>query len=166
MENCKETFLDDVVAVWPLAEGLLNHSLPETVVSDTISVGDIGFESLSGLRSMLAGVYCLAEDMTGKEGAVLSEPATIKITTDRGVSGYSYTVSLDVVTQYYHTLEKSILRSMEWTGHDYIVERMSGDLYLVRYFAPAQKVTHQTEGAGARVTSTTRNVSGVQLITE
>jgi len=166
MENCKETFLDDVVAVWPLAVGLLQHTVPETVTSDTVSVSDIGFASLALLREMLGNQPCYAEDMTGREGVALDEAPSVKVNTALSVSGYAYAVSLGLTTKYYHEEEKSLIRAMEWSGHDYIVERMSGDLYLVRYFAPAQRVTHQTEGAGAIISSLTRNTSGMQRIIE
>lgn len=166
METCRETFMDDIVAVWPLAVGVLDHSMPETVVKDVVTVGQIGYGSLSALKTVLATKDRLAEVEDGMNTCVLVEAPALKIVTDRTVSGYAYTMTLGVKTLYYREEEKRVVRKMEWYGNDYILERQDGILALVRYFSPAQKVVHEVNGDGANVTIVMKNLTGVQKIVE
>ena len=164
MENCQELFLDDIVAVWPLTVGVLTHGVPETVVADTISVSDLGYNSLSALRSMLNAKVKLSEIEDGSLACMLSAAPTLKIVTDKGISGHSYTLTLAVSMLYYHETEKTVIRKMEWDGNDYIVETRDGSLCLMRYFAPAQRCTREKNDEGVNLTLTMRNVTGVQEI--
>ena len=171
MNTCRETFLDDIVAVWPLAVGVLTHGVPETVVSDIVDVTTIGdgqgnFSGLSDLRALLA-THCRFSELEDADNTLLLQEApSLKIETERSVSGYQYTVTMGMKTVYYGEEEKSAIRSMEWTGCDYVVERQDGSLCLLRYFAPAQKFTHESDGEGASMNMVMRNVTGLQRIVE
>lgn len=164
MENCNETFLDDIVAVYPLSVGVLNHAVPETVVKDTVSVNDLGYVSLSALQALLSAKVRLSDVEDGYNTCMLSESPSVKIATDRTASGYVYTMTLIVRTLYYREDEKRIIRKMEWEGNDYIIERRDGTYALVRYFSPAQKVVHEVNDEGANVTIVMKNLTGVQRI--
>ena len=172
METCRETFWDDIVAVWPLAVGVLTHSVPETVVRDTVNVTDIGnssgtaFANMDALRDMLATKVRLAEQEEGENTLLLEEAPTLKIATNRSVSGYYYTATLSMKTLYYREEEKAVIRGMEWGKCDYVVERQDGELCLLRYFAPAQKFTHDMSGEGASLKMEMKNLTGLQRIIE
>ena len=171
MNTCRETFLDDIVAVWPLAVGVLTHSVPETVVSDIVDVTTMGdgqgnFSGLSDLRALLSTHYRFSESEDEGYTFLLQEAPTLKIVTERSVSGYQYTITMGMKTLYYGEEEKEAIRMMEWTGCDYVLERQDGSLCLLRYFAPAQKFTHEHSGDGANLTMAMRNVTGLQRIVE
>lgn len=172
METCRETFLDDIVAVWPLAVGVLTHAVPEMVVRDTVKVTDLGnssgvaFADVDALRALLATKVRLAEQDEGGNTLLLEEAPTLKIATNRSVSGYYYAVTLGMKTVYYREEEKAVIRAMEWEGCDYVVERQDGELCLLRYFAPAQEFTHEMSGEGASLKMEMKNVTGLQRIVE
>ena len=164
MESCKELFLDDIVAVYPLAVGVLTHLVPETVVKDVVSTSELGYDTMTSLRLLLASKVRLSDVEEGVNTCLLSEPPILKVTTERSVSGYYYTMTLEMKLLYDHETEKAIIRKLEWEGNDYVLERQDGSLSLLRYFAPAQRCTREKNDEGVNLTLTMRNVTGVQEI--
>ena len=174
-ENCTELFLDDIVKIYPLAKGDLLHSMPAVLQTNTVLVTDLArivnnsatpFASLSELNTWLSGKQYFSEAPDDALGIQLREAATLRISTDRNVSGYQHTITINLPTKYYHEEERLLIHKLERIGHDFILVRQDGSLILLRYFSPAQKITHEADNAQAQISVSMKNLTGMQDITE
>jgi len=171
--TCKELFLDDITRIYPLRAGILIHAQPETLRTTHVDVTQLSrteggattaFGSLQQLSEWLAGHEHFTEEPETLMGLELSDAATLRIATESAAGGYRYTLTLTLPTTYYHEEERVFIRQLERLGHDYILERRDGTLALLRYFSPAQKVTHNADGGSATITVSMKNVTGMQDI--
>lgn len=171
MNRCVEKFIDDIIRIYPVQSGVIQHVLPEVAQVDRVSYTQMGFANYEALAAWLTAKYRFTEDEDdgGDHCLLLEEPASLKVQRTRSIIGYEYTLTLSLRTLYFDDAERLVVKQMERMGHDFIIERMNGVFFLLRYFAPAQKVEHEVveeDGRhGSVVTVTMKNVSGVQSIT-
>ena len=177
MGNCKELLFDDIVRVYPLSKGTLKHLVPDTVRKDVVLINEIqqgdgtAFASLDALHTWLGTKARFTQWETDEVlPLVLDQPAQVRLSREYDINGYTYAITVTLELKKYESTEKAIVRQIERTGHDLIVEREDGTLELLRLFDPAQKITSEQSERdgqhGATVTIKMKNVNGMQEITQ
>ncbi|MBR1377983.1 MAG: hypothetical protein IJ557_02510 [Bacteroidaceae bacterium] len=172
MNICNEKFLADVVRVYPLSAGQIDFALPETVRNNTVTLADLGFANLAALEQFLVGKtrFTTVDADNETMPMPLDESPDIKVDTVVERMGHVYDISIGLRTLQFTSAEKAVVKQMERSGHDYILERIDGSYSLVRNFTPAQLVTHteiEREGEHyADISIKMRNVTGIQDIEE
>lgn len=122
----------DVISVWPLEIGSVTYQIPFNVRKRTLSLSDMGANSISEL---LAGreyySVCPTDDPLCVELDEESEQL-VKSVTKKSVSGVYYEVSMSLVIS--AKSDKSIRLSdkMERIAHDFIFLLSDGSYHLVR----------------------------------
>jgi len=170
MENrCSENFLNDIIRVYPLQ---LQHQLPPTVRTDVVAYSQLGEFDEDRFREYIATKpHFTTTDGTGESDAVLLQGnVQLRDATEKTRGGYQHTISCSVHTLYNGEGERALVAKMEQQGHDLIVERLDGTLFLVRCFEQAQVVNHEVSEEdnvhGLRVTIEMKNVTGWQELVE
>lgn len=168
MERCSELFLKDVVRVYPV---MLQHQIPPTVQTDVVAYSQLGEFSEERFRQYIASVpHFTTTDGVGESNAILLQSVQLRDVAEKTRGGYQHAISCSMATIYNGESERMAIRSMEQEGHDLVVERLDGTLFLIRNFGTAQVVTHEISEEdnvhGIRVNIEMKNVTGWQELVE
>ena len=172
MERCKELFLEDIIRVYPLADGQLQHQLPPAARTDVVAYSQLGSYTEETFKAFIAGKpHFTVTDGIGENYAIpVNGNIQLRDTTEKTRGGYQHTVTCSLTTVYQDESERALVRQMEEQSHDLIVERQDGTLYLVRCWTPAQLVNHEISeeenSHGIQVRIEMKNVTGLQKLVE
>lgn len=170
--NCGELFVDDIVRVFPIPGGQIQHQLPEVARTRKVTFGQIGFEDRAAFQSWLAtkSYFSFVDADDDLLLITLRDAIVVDIHTERDIHGYQYTITFSLHTLYNNDIVQSAAAQLRRYGHDFIVEREDGNYGLLRYFGPAQNVdVDVSEGDGEHGVSikvTMKNVTGLQELTD
>lgn len=166
MIKCRETF-DDIVMVWPFAEGEINYKIPFNVRSRTIAVSDMGAETLSDLCKGKP-YYSIGENYEEADCVELAErKCSLKATSKHISSGRAFDVSLVLIINEKSVVSATMMDQLESSRHDFIVQCADGSHLLVRSANMAYKCVSEEEFAESyqqKLTFTLENYNGIQRI--
>ena len=166
MVTCRESF-QDIVAVWPLAEGTIQYKVPFNVRIRSVTPQDLGVTDMADLTKNRP-YYSIGENYEDGDCIELEErKSVLKSATKYSSAGRSFDVSLLLIINEKSTTSVSMMDTLESTRHDFIVQCADGEMLLVRSAEMAYKcVTEEEfyETYQQKITITMENYNGIQRV--
>lgn len=159
----------DIMSVYPIAIGELNHVVPFNVRKPTTTAAELGIANIDHFLSTRARFSIDESPMVadGVANYLIEEKGTLKATPQKSISGYTYTISMQLKSVGTPPELRTYLFELMHKEHDFIVECASGALLFVRCpenaynCMPEENITdiYQTN-----ITFDIKNVCGIQPI--
>lgn len=159
----------DILSVYPIAIGELDHIVPFNVRKPTTTAAELG---ITNINEYLATRTRFSTDESplladGVANYLIEDKGTLKATPQKAISGYTYTINMQLKSVGTPPELREYLFTLMHFEHDFIVECASGTLLFIRCpenayaCAPEENITdtHQTN-----ITFDIKNVCGIQPI--
>lgn len=160
----------DIVAVYPFPFGELNHQVPFNVRKKTTTLAEIGLSSLSGLAARKRFItYTDSGGQPDGKDFLIEEKGTVKATAKKTISGYTYSVNLQLKSTYHVVEQSEYLFSLIEQEHDLLLEASDGKYYFIRCpeyaynFLPEENIS---DSYTTTLTFDINNINGIQPIIE
>lgn len=159
----------DILCVYPIPFGELNHAVPFNVRKPTTTAAELG---IADINTFLANRFRFSTDESplitdGVINHLIEEKGTLKATPQKAISGHTYAVSMQLKSVGTPPGLRAYLFTLMYTEHDFIVECASGALLFIRCPENAYNCTPEENIADTHQTNITfdiKNVSGIQPI--
>lgn len=159
----------DILCVYPIPFGELNHVVPFNVRKPTTTAAELGIADINAFLATRAR-FSTDESPLIADGVInnlIEEKGTLKATPQKTISGHTYAVSMQLKSVGTPPELRAYLFTLMHTEHDFIVECASGELFFIRCPENAYNCTPEENIADMYQTNITfdiKNVSGIQHI--
>lgn len=159
----------DILSVYPIAIGELPHLVPFNVRKPTTTAAELGIGNIDTFLASRARFSTDESPMIDSSVAnhLIEEKGSLKATPQKSISGYTYTISMQLKTIGTPPELRAYLFALMHTEHDFIVECASGAMLFIRCPENAYNCTPEENIADTYQTNISfdiKNVSGIQPI--
>lgn len=168
--HCTE-YRNDIVTVYPIPMGELSHLIPFNVRKPATTVAELGIDNLSKFLANRKCFSIIGNETLEEAGQLfrIEEKCTLKATPQKSIIGYTYTVNMQLKTEYSTPLLKEYLYSLVPTEHDFIVQTADGNYHFIRCPENAYKCSPEdniSESYQTTITFELKNINGLQPLSD